>query len=333
MIKSLSDRKNDHIRLTDSSQVGVDLNDQRFDYEPLFSSHPKEMDLSTHFLNWKLKAPIWISSMTGGSKESSQINENLARVAGEFGLGMGLGSCRPLLNDTSLIKEYSVKHLMRDFPLFANLGVAQVDEIINNKRLDDLKRLVDDLSVDGLIMHINPLQEWIQPEGDRYSRSSLEVIDELLSQIDFPLIVKEVGQGFGPSSLLALMERDLAAIEFGAFGGTNFSKLERKRSGDESLKVLENIGHSANDMVLNVNKVLKTGNNNIKCGQFIISGGVKTFLDGHYLCEKIEAHAIYGQANAFLKYASSSYDELANYVDKQIKGLAFAKSFLKLKKD
>ena len=253
MEKILSDRKHDHLHLTNKAQVDAALNDQRFNYEPLFSAHPDNCDLSIKFGPWKLKAPIWISSMTGGTKEAVRINENLARVAGEFGLGMGLGSCRPLLNSDNSLKEYQIKHLMGDFPLLANFGIAQIEEVLLRNRIDDLKKIIDKLEVDGMIVHVNPLQEWFQKEGDCFKRAPIDVIDELLKKIECPLIVKEVGQGFGPDSLLALMQRPLAAIEFGAFGGTNFSKLEVLRNHDQGMDPLVNIGHSASEMVEIIN--------------------------------------------------------------------------------
>src|SRR5690606_7709496 len=112
---------------------------------------------------------LWISSMTGGTKEALQINRNLAQAANEFGLGFGLGSCRSLLTENTRFHEFDLRSMIGDeLPFFANLGVAQVEELIAKKELNRLHDMVEKLRADGLIIHINPLQEWFQPEGDRF---------------------------------------------------------------------------------------------------------------------------------------------------------------------
>src|SRR5690606_8458251 len=208
-------RKADHIALTDQSQTHSGLLDSRFDYEPLFATHPSidEWQRPTEFLGKTLKAPLWISSMTGGTKEAAIINENLAKVAAEFGLGFGLGSCRSLLESKDRLNDFNQRDILGDeLPLYANLGVAQVEELISQKAEDKIHQMVELLRADGLIIHINPLQEWFQPEGDRYTRSPLETITQFLSTAPYKVIVKEVGQGMGPRSLRALMQLNLAAI-------------------------------------------------------------------------------------------------------------------------
>jgi isopentenyl-diphosphate delta-isomerase len=189
------------------------------------------------------------------------------------------------------------------------------------------------LQADGLIIHVNPLQEWLQPEGDRFKKSPIETISAYLDKVDRPTIVKEVGQGMGQESLKALLQMPLAAIDFAANGGTNFAKLELERSDAmrrEIYSQLALVGHSAENMVEMVNK-FQYLSNKIKCPEIIISGGVQTFLDGYYLINKCKMPSIYGQASAFLKHARGSYDELTEYVNAQVQGLELAKAFLKIK--
>ena len=162
-----SDRKSDHINLAIHSQTPVNEMDDRFYYEPMISGFPKVDSDPIAFSGKTLKVPIWVSSMTGGYALSGIINRNLARACNEFGMGMGLGSCRRLLEDDTFFNDFNVRPIIGDNqPLFANLGIAQVEELVEKKETDSLRRLIDRLQADGLIVHVNPLQEFFQPEGN-----------------------------------------------------------------------------------------------------------------------------------------------------------------------
>jgi len=327
-------RKADHIELAFQSQVLSNQIDNRFYYEPMLKGHPQDADtLSLDFLGKKMKAPLWVSSMTGGTDYAKIINHNLAKACGEYGMGMGLGSCRQLLFSDEFLKDFQVRSLIGDAPLYANLGIAQLEELVNTNQLDEVKELVNKLEADGLIIHVNPMQEALQPEGDVIKTSPLETIKRIIDT-DLSIIVKEVGQGFGPESMKALLELPIEAIDFAASGGTNFAILELFRASEVELEAYEplaRIGHSAEEMVACYNKIASAKNNKIACKQVIISGGVKTFLDGYYLTQKIQASSVYGQASAFLKHARGSYEELQAHVERQINGLKLANQFLKVK--
>ncbi|MEZ4909713.1 MAG: isopentenyl-diphosphate delta-isomerase [Saprospiraceae bacterium] len=330
---TMSSRKKDHIELAFQSKVSASLLDDRFYYEPVLASHPNGEDLSIDFLNKKFKAPIWISSMTGGTEKAAVINCNLAKACKQFGLGMGLGSCRQLLTDDTYFSDFNVRKWMDDQPLYANLGIAQVEYLIENGKLAQVVTLVDRLEADGIIIHINPTQEWLQPEGDRIKVDPIETIKRALDKINKPIIIKEVGQGMGPHSLMALMSLPLEAIDFGAGGGTNFALLEilRTSKSPENLLPLAKIGHHAMEMISWVNTLAKNEKYDIICKQFIVSGGITTFLDGFYAIRKMQFPSIYGQGSAFLKPALESYEALEIYISEQIQGLQFANKFLKLK--
>lgn len=329
-------RKNDHIDLAFKAQVESLLLDNRFFYEPMLSGHPVDGLIPITFAGKVLKAPIWVSSMTGGTEKAKSINENLARVCGEMGLGMGLGSCRQLLDSDERLHEFAFRNLIgKEQPFYANLGIAQVEKLLKNKELWKLDRMMDKLEADGLFIHVNPLQEWLQPEGDHIERPPVETIAEFLNHSHHKVIVKEVGQGMGPDSLKALMQLQIEAIEFAAHGGTNFSMLELLRSNEtqmENYNDLSKIGHSAAQMVHMVNVLLDQLGDKAVCKQFIVSGGVKNFLDGHYLLQQIHAKAVYGQASGMLKYAAISYAAVRDYVASQIKGLELAQAFFKVRK-
>ncbi len=331
-----SSRKKDHIEMAFNSQVNKGQLDNRFYYEPMLSGHPETNVLPTiPFLGKKMNAPLWISSMTGGTQEAYVINHNLAKACKEFGLGMGLGSCRGLLYSDERMKDFDLRNAIgTSSPFFANLGVAQVEELFEKDALDLAIALVDKLQADGLIIHVNPFQEWLQPEGDQFKRSPLAVIQQCCAAFDFPIIVKEVGQGFGPKSLAALMQLPLAAIDFAASGGTNFALLELLRAEDNRKNhylPLTRQGHTAEEMVTFVNDLSVTLGEKVKCKEFIISGGIKSFLDGYYLINKLNSKAVYGQASGFLKHARGSYAELQEYVAAQLEGLSLANAYLTVK--
>lgn len=330
-----SARKKAHIDLAFQSQVSQIQTDTRFYYEPVLAAHPTEINFPTSFVGRQLNAPLWVSSMTGGTEMAGTINRNLARACQKFGMGMGLGSCRIVLDSDEYLPDFALRELIGNaMPFYANLGIAQVEELLAQGKVDKITELVKKLDADGLIIHINPMQEWLQPEGDKIQHPPIDTIKRVLDALDIKLIVKEVGQGMGPKSLEALFSLPLQAIEFAALGGTNFAKLELIRGTDSDNNLygeLAYIGHTAQEMSGFANQVLQKLGDKALCKQIILSGGVKNFLDGYYLMEKTNCNAIYGQASAFLKHAASSYEELEYYIEKQLQGLALAKAFLTAK--
>jgi isopentenyl-diphosphate Delta-isomerase len=332
-------RKKDHIELALRAQLTAAVQDKRFFYEPLLAAHPKNnADTDFEFLGKTCRAPLWVSSMTGGTAMARHINQNLARAAAEFGFGMGLGSCRSLLTDDAYLADFDVRGILGDgLPLYANLGIAQVEQLLQKKETHLIEKLVEKLRADGLILHINPMQEWLQPEGDRFAQSPLETIQQIMAQLpQLKYIVKEVGQGMGPASLEALLRLPLQAVDFAAYGGTNFAKIELLRAQNADIQNYENlanIGHTAYEMVDFCNDIIGKlqASNQLKCQQIIISGGIQQFLDGYFLINKLSLPAIYGQAAAFLTHARGEYQDLRAFVAAQIKGLAFAKSYLRVR--
>lgn len=327
-------RKQDHIELAFKAQVLNSQLDDRFYYEPVIAGHPNEdFDISLSFLGKTMKAPIWVSSMTGGAKHAHQINHNLAKAVKEFGLGMGLGSCRNLLYDQQHFADFDLRNIIDNQPFYANLGIAQVEHQLLQGASHKIAELLNKLQVDGLIIHINPLQEWIQPEGDFFARPPIETIQRFIDHFpDTSLIIKEVGQGFGPKSLQKLLELPIDAIDFGAAGGTNFSKLEMLRTQPslvESSIPLTTLGHSALEMIQFIKDIIRKTKTIDK--ELIISGGISNYLDGYYLISQSPLKSIYGQASNFLRHATQDYPTLQDFVSSQIKGYQLAKSLLTIK--
>ncbi|MHC1706641.1 MAG: hypothetical protein AB9842_03850 [Bacteroidales bacterium] len=329
----MESRKGDHIELAFSSQVEQILADRRFNYEPLLGYNDVKGLTPFTFLGKTLQIPMWVSSMTGGTKLARTINTNLAQACQEFGMGMGLGSCRILMQDKAYLPDFDMRDIIgNDLPLYANIGIAQLEEMALQGSFQPLVDLVGLLRADGLIIHVNPLQEWLQDEGDRLKQPPLVTIQAFLEAVTMKVIVKEVGQGMGPESIRQLLQLPIEAFELAALGGTNFSKIELFRSNpvkQDIFNAVSMIGHSADEMVSLINEMSEQQTFN--CRQLIISGGIKSFLDGYYLLSKSKLPAVYGQASNFLKYARGDYRELKIFVEMQIQGLQFAHAFLRPK--
>ena len=185
------------------------------------------VDLSTTFLGRRLKAPVLISSMTGGPAQSERINAHLAEAAQELGLALGVGSQRIAIERqgaAGLTRE--LRRRAPDAALYANLGVAQ---FVKGYGVDEARRAVDMIGADGLILHLNPLQEAIQPEGDRDWRGALDAIAALARALEVPIIAKEVGFGLSADVARALEGAGVAALDVAGAGGTNWALVEGER--------------------------------------------------------------------------------------------------------
>lgn len=337
-----SDRKADHLQLTELAQTrALGPRHRGLTYEPLLACHPRdtrlEVDqkLGVAFLGKRLRAPLWISSMTGGTQAARTINRHLAQVAGEYGLGMGLGSCRPYLDNPKAARaDFDFRAVIGEAGiLLGNLGIAQVEQLLKRGEAERLNDMLQELKLDGLIVHINPLQEWFQPEGDRFERTPLATLQDLCEQVSFPLVVKEVGQGMGPKSLAALSRLPLAGIEFGAYGGTNFSKLEQLRRDCQEkshLDELVTVGHDAWHMVEFFREIEQSRVERQALELVIVSGGVRTYLEGYELIQRLGRPAVYAYAKPFLDAAKNGPDQLRSFVEEEIKGLAMASAFMHL---
>ena len=330
----MENRKKDHINQAFNARVEKDAADMRFNYEPLLAAHPVNKPAPFSFAGKIMRLPLWISSMTGGTGQAGNINRNLARACNEFGLGMGVGSCRVLLEDERHLPDFDLRHLVGDAsPFYANLGIAQLEQLVEEKAVDKISRLIDLLKADGIIIHINPFQEAFQPEGEVIKRPPIDTLQEFLETTDAKVIVKEVGQGMGPESISRLLHLPIEAIEFGALGGTNFTLLELLRSQEKELKAYEafgKIGHTAEEMTDMINEVVAISTN-YKCKQLIISGGITHILDGYYLQQKSKLNAIVGMGSTLLRAASGEYEELRDYLLQVERSYQIASNYLTIR--
>jgi isopentenyl-diphosphate delta-isomerase len=224
-------RKAEHLRINIEEDVNAKGIDAGFDsywfrHRALPGIDLREVDCTRSFLGRKLGAPLLISCMTGGTPEATRINRCLARVAARFGLAMGLGSGRALLESPHTLESFDVRDDAPDILLFANLGAVQL-----NKGYDAVActRLVEMLRADALVLHLNPLQEALQPEGDTNFRGLIGRIAAVCADVKFPIVVKEVGWGIGPTDVRALFDAGAAAVDVAGAGGTSWSEVERYR--------------------------------------------------------------------------------------------------------
>jgi isopentenyl-diphosphate delta-isomerase len=165
--------------------------------------------------------------MTGGTQEAKTINFRLAEVAQHYKLAMGVGSQRVAVENPQVADTFAVRSLAPDILLFANLGAVQLNYSYG---LDECRRVVDLCQADALILHLNPLQECIQPQGDTNFRGLIDKISILCSKLPVPVIAKEVGNGISAAMAQKLLDAGVSAIDVAGAGGTSWAKVESERA-------------------------------------------------------------------------------------------------------
>jgi isopentenyl-diphosphate delta-isomerase len=207
----------------------------RFTHCCLPELNRNEIDLTTPFLGKSLGAPLLISSMTGGTQQAKMINFRLAEVAQQYKLAMGVGSQRVAVENPQVADTFAVRSLAPDILLLANLGAVQLNYSYG---LDECLRVVELLQADALILHLNPLQECIQPNGDTNFRGLIDKIYNLCNKIPVPVIAKEVGNGISAAMAQKLIEAGVSAIDVAGAGGTSWAKVESERALNEQQRRL-----------------------------------------------------------------------------------------------
>lgn len=234
-VTQISSRKADHIRINLDEDVRSGLTTGLERYRFVHRAMPEvdldQVDLSSSIFNRHLKAPILISSMTGGTEQAAQINRALAAAAQAEGVAMGLGSQRAAIEHPELAPTFQVRQIAPDILLFANLGAIQLNY---GYSLDQCKQAVDMVEADALILHFNALQEAVQPEGNtRFSHLALK-IEQICNSLPVPVIAKEVGWGFSREDIRLLADSGVAAIDVAGAGGTSWTQVEMHRANEEA---------------------------------------------------------------------------------------------------
>lgn len=278
--KLTSSRKLDHLRICAEEDVecgDAGFSDIRFVHNALPECDMGRIDLSARFLGRTLSSPLFISAMTGGHPGTVETNARLARAAGKFGLGMGVGSQRAALEKPDLADTFSV---VRDEAphafLVANLGAVQ----LRDHGIEWAEKAVEMIKADALAVHLNFLQEAIQPEGDHNAIGCFAAIEELCRDFKTPVIVKETGCGISAVTARKCWGAGVKAIDIGGWGGTSWAAVEAVRAGNGTTAKDRELKELGNDFagwgiptVVSLAEVLATG------GPVIASGGVRNGLD------------------------------------------------------
>jgi isopentenyl-diphosphate Delta-isomerase len=225
-------RKRDHLELALNADVGFGRLTSGFDEVTIAPTALPErdladVDLATELLGVGLRAPLLVSCMTGGVGEAGPVNRALAIAAQAHGVALGLGSGRILLDDDSeaVLRSFAVRDVAPDVLLLANLGAVQ----LRTHGVADCGRLVERCGADALVLHLNAVQEAVQPGGDTTFDGLLRRIGEVAAGMEVPIIVKEVGFGLAAQDVRRLVEVGVAAVDVAGAGGTNWARLEGLR--------------------------------------------------------------------------------------------------------
>jgi len=237
---TINQRKAEHIRINleenvQFPEVTTGLEHYRFVHQALPELDLPEVDTSVTVFGKRVTAPILVSSMTGGTEQAGLINRNLAEAAQAQGLAMGVGSQRAGIEKDDLGQTFRVRSVAPTLLLFANLGAVQFNY---GYTIDECRRAVEMIDADALILHLNPLQEAVQSEGDVRWHGLLEKIEEVCATVGRPVIIKEVGWGISAQTARRLIEAGVSAIDVAGAGGTSWSQVEMHRAPTERLRRL-----------------------------------------------------------------------------------------------
>ncbi|MWJ28617.1 type 2 isopentenyl-diphosphate Delta-isomerase [Halomonas sp. ZH2S] len=317
--EGLVKRKNDHLdivldarRATAPTLTG--FADYRFAHCALPQLHLDDIDLSTRLFHKPVSAPLLISSMTGGAERAKTINHHLAEAAQHLGIALAIGSQRVALqsgSDHGLTKQ--LRRIAPDIALLGNIGAGQLRE---PRGIDWARRAVEMIEADALIVHLNPLQEAVQQGGDRDWRGVRQAIGTLVTSLEVPVVVKEVGAGISPDVARALVEEGVAMIDVAGAGGTSWAAVEAERATQRRVAMaFAGWGTPTAQAIRAVRQTLPET-------PLIASGGIR---DGVDAAKAIRLGAdLVGQAAAVLESATKSSQAVIEHFEVVIQQLRIA---------
>ncbi|MCD6229766.1 MAG: type 2 isopentenyl-diphosphate Delta-isomerase [Candidatus Diapherotrites archaeon] len=270
---STQKRKLSHIEIclnkdVEFKKTATGFEDIEFVHESLPEIDLDKINTSLDFFGKKINLPLMFTAITGGHKDSLKINRTIASVAEKKGIPIGIGSQRAMIEDDSVTYTYAVRDVAPTVPLFGNIGAFQLKEYSKEAITDAISKI----GADGLCVHLNPLQEAVQPEGDTNFSGVLDAIKTVCGS-GFPVIAKQVGEGISRETAFRLKEEaDINGIDVGGSGGTSWTAIEGLRRNDsESLSLFREWGIPTS---LSVAECAET---NLPV---IATGGIRTGLDG-----------------------------------------------------
>jgi isopentenyl-diphosphate delta-isomerase len=281
MSESTEKRKADHIKicldqLAQAKKVTSGFEDIHFIHKALPEINRQKIDLSTKFLGHRLSAPLIVGAMTGGTAEAARINSVIAESVENLQLGMGVGSQRVALEDQNLERTFAIarKKAPNAF-LIANIGGVQ---LVHGYGVKEIKKIIEMIDADAVAIHLNALQEAIQPEGQTNFRGIIKKIGEITEAIDKPVIVKETGCGIALEEAKKLEAIGVKAIDVGGVGGTSFAAVEFFRTKGEKNRVQHLLGDAFWDWGIPTVTSIAEINQEVHI-PIIASGGVRTGFD------------------------------------------------------
>jgi isopentenyl-diphosphate Delta-isomerase len=305
-------RKADHIRINLEEDVQFPRLTNGFERYRLVHRALPELDLGAidtqvEVLGRRLALPLLISSMTGGTRQAMTINRNLAEAAQARGIAMGLGSQRAGLEQPETASTFRVREVAPDVLLFANLGAVQLNYGYGPEHC---RQALDMIEADGLILHLNPLQEALQADGNWNWSGLLRRIEEVCRSLTVPVIAKEVGWGISEGVARQLMNAGISAIDVAGAGGTSWSEVEAHRAPSEHLRRL---AHAFADWGIPTAEALLMAARGAPGIPLFASGGMRTGIDAAKALAL--GASVAGIASPFLKAAVVSSDEVTYAID------------------
>ncbi len=308
-----NDRKLEHIRILENDRETEramgHFDRMRLIHRALPEIALDEVDPSTTFLGKKLSFPLLISSMTGGDHELvRRVNRNLAEAAEECGVAMGVGSQRVMFTHPDARASFALREHAPTALLFANLGAVQLNLGFG---ADQCREAVDVLGADALYLHLNPLQEAVQPEGDTDFRGLSDRIADIVKTLPVPVVLKEVGAGMSPADVALAHAAGVRHIDVAGAGGTSWSRIESHRHASPAARTLGMLFQDWGLPTPDALRLLKPWRDRV---DLIASGGIRSGVDmakavilGARLC---------GMAAPFLRPAMDSSDAVASLIRK-----------------
>ncbi len=306
------DRKLEHIELALEQRMQLGrrfFDDYTFRHEALPEIDMAEIDTSVEFLGKRLAAPLLVSCMTGGTGSASAINRNLAQAAERAGVAVGVGSQRKALEDPATADTFEVRRLAPTVPLLGNLGAVQLNCGLG---VADFRRAVEMIGADALAVHLNPLQEAIQPEGQCNFKDLLPRIGELVRELGVPVVVKEIGCGITAATARRLFEAGVRIVDTAGSGGTSWARIEAARAADLAIgELFADWGVPTPESIRELAAI---------DGMTVIgSGGVRSGID---VAKAIALGAdVVGLAQPFLGPAIESADKVHARIQRTVKEL------------
>jgi len=267
----IGQRKTEHIRIVREERVAPlpsPFVKYRLPYKALPDIDLDKITSRLKFFNKDISFPFIISSMTGGPAASAQINRNLALACEQEKVALALGSMRVILKDPGTAKSFQVRKLCPSVPLFANMGLVQLNY---GYGADEINKLIDIIDADGIFLHVNHLQEALQPEGDTDFSGLVKKLGRILPKISKPVLIKEVGAGIDEDSARALADIGIKWLDVSGLGGTSWTSVEAFRRQDDLGFLFEEVGIPTDQALLVCQKV--------KGLDLIAGGGVRSGLD------------------------------------------------------